>query len=335
MTSSAMVPLTVLAVFLLAASPVQLADARPMHGIAMHGAPKYPSDFKHLDYVNPDAPKGGTLRLARVGTFDSLNPNTIKGQAAAGLNFVNETLMARVWDEPFTLYGLIAETVETPEDRSWVEFHLRPEARFSDGTPITVDDVIFSWETIRTKGRPNSRTTFNKVARVDRVGERGIRFVFADASDRELPLLIAGFLPILSKAYWEGRDFTETTLEPVVGSGPYVVENVEQGRSIVYRRNPDYWGRDLPVNVGHHNFDEIRFAYYRDAGVAFEAFKAGDYDYRFEFSPSRWATQYDFPAVADGRVTLDVIDHGIASGLRAFAFNLRRPLFQDRRVREA
>ncbi len=311
------------------------AAAQPKHGIAMHGETRYPADFRHLDYVNPGAPKGGTLRLAVVGTFDSLNRNIVKGTPAAGANFYTQTLLQRVWDEPFTLYGLLAETVEVPEDRSWVAFTLRPEARFSDGTPVTVDDVVFSLETIRTHGRPNSRATYKKVVKIAYLGERTVKFIFADGSDRELPLLIGGFLPILAKHYWPDRDVTEPTLEPPVGSGPYVVAKVDPGRSIVYRRDPDYWGKDLPISAGHHNFDEIRYDYYRDAGIALEAFKAGEYDHRYEFSANRWATAYDFPAAADGRVTRTMFDHGIPSGLRAFAFNLRQPMFQDRRVRRA
>lgn len=316
-------------------APVAGVHAGPEHGIAMHGSPKYAAGFTHLDYANPDAPQGGTLRLAAVGTYDSLNPHIVKGVPAAGLSYIHETLLRRVWDEPFTLYGAIAESVEVPEDRGWVAFTLRPEARFSDGTPITVDDVIFSLETIRTHGRPNSRATYKQVVDVQTMGERTIKLVFNDNTNRELPLLIGGFLPILSKTYWSGRDFTETTLEPPVGSGPYVIEAVDPGRSIVYRRNPDYWGNDLALGAGHFNFAEIRYEYYRDAGVALEAFKAGDYDQRYEFSANRWETGYDFPAADDGRVVLKTFDHGIASGLRGFAFNLRRPLFQDRRVRRA
>lgn len=312
------------------------AAAEPSHGIAMHGAPKYAADFDHLDYANADAPKGGTIRLAAIGTFDTFNPNTIKGSKAAGLNLTNVTLMARVWDEPFSLYGLIAETIDVPDDRSWVAFTLREEARFSDGAPITVDDVIFSWETIRDKGRPNSRSTFAQVERIDRMGERGVKFVFKPEIDnRELPLLIGAFLPIMSKAYWEDRDFSETTLEPPVNNGPYEIGSFDPGRRIVYQRKTDWWGADLPVMRGHNNFDEIRYEYFRDSAIALESFKAGDLDYRPESRPEWWATRYDFPAVDDGRVRLEQVDHGIASGLLALAPNLRKPLFQDRRVRKA
>ncbi len=320
---------------------VSAADAEPthgiaMHGISMHGAPKYAADFAHLDYVNPDAPKGGVLRLAATGTFDTLNPNVIKGTRAAGLSLTTSTLMARVWDEPFSLYGLVADSIEVPDDRSWVTFTVREGARFSDGSPITVDDVIFSWETIRDRGRPNSRSTYSQIERAERIGSHGVKFVFKDGEDnRELPLLIAGFLPILSQAYWTTHDFEETTLEPPVSSGPYVIASVNPGRNIVYRRDPDYWGADLPVNVGLHNFDEIRYEYFRDSAIALESFKAGDLDYRPEGRPEWWATRYDFPAVRDGRVSLEQVNHGIASGLLALAPNLRKPLFADRRVRKA
>ncbi len=315
------------------------ALAEPSHAIAMLGAPKYAADFTHFDYVNPDAPKGGSLRLHALGAFDSLNPYIVRGKPAAGLHhgagMYFETLAARARDEPFTLYGLLAETIETPDDRTWVEFALRPEARFSDGTPVTVDDVIFSWETLKEKGRPNARATWSRVSEAVQTGPRKVRFNFANADDRELPLLIAGFMPIMSKAWWQDRTFDDTTLDPPLASGPYVVDSVDPGRAITYRRNPDYWGRDLAVNTGRHNFDTIRYDYFRDASVALEAFKAGDYDLRTEGDATRWATQYEFPAVGDGRVTRDVLRTGTPSGLSALTFNLRKPKFQDIRVRDA
>ncbi len=326
---------TITIIGVVGAAAAMPARAEPAHGIAMHGAPKYAADFTHLDYANPDAPKGGTLRLAAVGSYDSFNRFVLKGRAAAGVNMIYETLLQRVWDEPFAMYGLIAETVETPDDRSWVEFTLREQAHFSDGSPITVDDVIFSWEKMSTEARPRSRSTYQKVARAEQTGPNRVKFIFKDATDRELPLIIGGFMPILSKAYWEGRDFTETTLEPPVSSGPYLIDKFDAGRSISYRRDPNYWGGDIPVNVGHHNFDEIKYTYFRDQGVALEAFKAGDYDYRFEGSASRWAQQYDFPARQQGNVTMEIVTHGAPSGLRALVLNNRRPLFADRRVRQA
>ena len=306
-----------------------------MHGIAMHGAPKYGPGFPHLDYANPDAPKGGTLRHAVTGTFDSLNPFIIKGVPAQGRHLVFESLLKRTWDEPFSLYGLIAESIAVPDDRSSVTFTLRPEARFHDGSPVTVDDVVFSWETLKEHGRPNHRLYYAQVRRVERPGARMVRFVFdSESPDRELPLIM-GLMPILSKAYYAETVFEETTLEPPPGSGPYRIESVDAGRSVVYRRDPDYWGRALPINRGQHNFDRIRFDYYRDGDVMMEAFKAGEYDLRREYSAARWATAYDFPAAEDGRVTLERLPHGRPSGLFAFVFNTRRSIFADRAVRYA
>ena len=311
------------------------AAAADRHGIAMHGAPKYGADFEHFDYANPDAPKGGELRLARTGTFDSLNPFIIKGVRAYGRHLVFETLLRRAWDEPFSLYGLVAESIEVPDDRSWVTFTLRPEARFHDGSPITVDDVVFSWETLKAQGRPNHRLYYRQVRRVERPGPRSVRFVFdAESPDRELAMLM-GLMPILSKSYYESVTFEETTLEPPLGSGPYRIESVDPGRSIVYRRDPDWWGRDLAVNQGLFNFDRIRYDYYRDADVMMEAFKAGEYDFRREGSAARLATGYDFPAVAEGRVRVESFAHGRPSGMHAFVFNTRREIFADRTVRHA
>lgn len=315
------------------------AAAAPDHAIAMLGAPRYAANFTHFDYVNPEAPKGGTLRLHALGSFDSLNPYIVRGKKAAGIHHGSgmyfETLAARARDEPFTLYGLIAETIETPDDRSWVEFTLRPEAAFSDGTQITVADVIFSWEILKEKSLPNARATWSRIAEVTETGPRRVRFTFASDTDRELPLLVAGFMPIMSKAWWSTRNFDDTTLEPPLASGPFTIAEIDPGRSLTFQRNPDYWGRDLPVNVGRHNFETIRYDYFRDASVALEAFKAGDYDLRFEGDATRWATQYDFPAVRDGQVVRDVIETGVPSGLDALTFNLRKAKFSDIRVREA
>ena len=324
---------------LLFAFAVSPATAAPEHAIAMLGAPKYAADFTHFDYVNPDAPRGGTLRLHALGSFDSLNPYIVRGKKAAGIHHGSgmyfETLATRTRDEPFTLYGLIAQTIETPDDRSWVEFTLRPEAKFSDGTQITVADVIFSWEILKEKGLPNARATWSRIAEVTETGPRRVRFTFADDADRELPLLIAGFMPVLSADWWAIRNFDDTTLEPPLASGPFTVAEIDPGRSLTFRRNPDYWGRDLAVNAGRHNFETLRYDYFRDASVALEAFKAGDYDLRFEGDATRWATQYDFPAVRDGQVVRDVIETGVPSGLDALTFNLRKAKFSDIRVREA
>ena len=314
---------------------VALPAAAGGHGIAMHGPPKYGPGFAHFDYARPDAPKGGELRRARTGTFDSLNPFIVKGVRAYGRHLVFETLMRRAWDEPFSLYGLVAESIEVPDDRSSVTFTLRPEARFHDGSPITVDDVVFSWETLKEQGRPNHRLFYRQVRRVERPGPRSVRFVFdAEATDRELAMLM-GLMPILSKSYYGSVTFDETTLDPPLGSGPYRIESVDPGRSIVYRRDPDWWGRDLAVNRGRYNFDRVRYDYYRDAGVMMEAFKAGDYDFRNEPSAARLATGYDFPAVAEGRVRVERVAHGRPSGMHAFVFNTRREIFADRTVRFA
>ena len=311
------------------------AAAEPAHGIAMHGAPKYAPDFQRLDYVNPDAPKGGTLRRAVTGTFDNLNPFIIKGVVAQGRHHVFESLLKRTWDEPFSLYGLIAETVDVPDDRSSVAFTLRPEARFHDGSPITVDDVIFSWETLKEQGRPNHRLYYNKVRAIERPDARTVRFLFdTETPDRELPLIL-GLMPIISKAYYASATFEETTLTPPMGSGPYRIESVDAGRGIVYRRDPDYWGRHLPINRGLNNFDRISYDYYRDDEVMMEAFRAGEYDLRQERSATRWATGYDFPAVGDGRVRLELLPHGRPSGMFALVFNTRRAMFADRAVRYA
>ncbi len=305
------------------------------HAVAMHGAPRYGPDFAHLDYVNPAAPKGGTLRRAVAGSFDSLNPFIVKGVPAAGRALVFESLLKRSWDEPFTLYGLIAESVTVPDDRSSVTFALRPEARFHDGRPITVEDVVFSWRTLKEQGRPNHRLYYRKVRAIERPGPSSLRFVFDAASpDRELPLIL-GLMPILSKRYYDSARFAETTLAPPTGSGPYRVASVDPGRSIVYRRDPSYWGRRLPINRGQHNFDRIRFDYYRDGTAMLEAFRAGEHDLRIENSSVRWATAYDFPAAADGRVKREALAHGRPSGVFALVFNARRAIFADRAVRRA
>ena len=320
-----------LAALSVGAAPPAAADG---HGIAMHGAPGYPAGFAHFDYANPDAPKGGELRRAVVGSFDSLNPFIVKGTPARGRHLVHETLLKRSWDEPFSLYGLIAESVAVPEDRSSATFVLRPEARFHDGSPVTVDDVVFSWRTLKDRGRPNHRLYYRQVRRVERPGPRALRFVFRTPADRELPLIV-GLMPILSKSWYAAAAFDETTLDPPMGSGPYRVESVDPGRGIVYRRDPGYWGRDLAVNRGQHNFDRIRYDYYRDGAVMLEAFQAGEYDFRRETSAARWATAYDFPAAAEGRVKRARLAHGRPSGMFAFVFNTRRGIFADRAVRRA
>jgi peptide/nickel transport system substrate-binding protein len=311
-----------------------LAVAEPKHGIAMYGDPALPPDFVALPYANPDAPKGGRIVFGESGSFDSLNPFIVKGRAPAGLSALTvETLLGRSYDEPFTLYGLLAESVETDEARSFVTFTLREGARFSDGSPVTVEDVIWSMETLGTLGSPRYHTAWKKVASVEKVGDRGIRFTF-NTQDRELPLII-GLRPILKKAQWEGKAFDESSLEAPIGSGPYVVAAMEPGTFITYRRDPDWWGADLAFNRGLHNLDEVRYDYFADASVIFEAFKAGSLSSYREANPAKWAAQYDFPSVASGAVVKSEIPHGRPSGIEGLVMNTRKPVFADWRVRQA
>ena len=309
-------------------------EAAPEHGIAMYGAPALPPDFVALPYANPDAPKGGQIVLGVAGGFDSLNPFILKGNAASGVAVHTvETLMARSIDEPFTLYGLLAESVEVPPDRSWVEFTLRPEARFSDGKPVTTEDVIWSFQTLGTLGHPRYQTAWKKVAAITATGERKVRITF-NAADRELPLLM-GLRPVLEKAQWQGKAFDEGPLEVPIGSGPYVIDKVDPGRSITFRRNPDYWGRDLPINRGLNNFDLVRYDYYGDGNVLFQALTAGDISAFREDNAGKWLTAYDFPAIATGEVVKEEIPHQRPSGIAGLVMNLRNPIFSDWRVREA
>jgi len=305
------------------------------HAIAMHGQPAQPAGFSHMAYVNPAAPKGGRLAQGVLGTFDSLNPFIVKGLPAQSLRgYVVESLLARGYDEPFTLYGLLAQSIETDDARSYVAFTLDPRARFSDGKPVTPQDVIFSWEILRDKGRPNFRTYYAKVTKAEAIGERGIRFDLSQADDREL-LLILGLMPVLAQHAIDPATFEDTTFTPPVGSGPYIASDVQPGRSVTFRRDPTYWGRDLAINRGLWNFDEIRFDYYRDGNTHFEAFKKGLCDVRAELDPTRWETGYDFPAARDGRVVQEQFPTGLPKGMSGFVFNTRRPIFADGRVREA
>lgn len=308
--------------------------ATPAHGVAMHGDLAYPPDFTHFAYVNPDAPKGGEVVYSALGSFDSLNPFILRGQPAAGSGIVFETLTARSLDEPFSAYGLLAETIEMPEDRSWVAFTLRPEARWQDGSPVTVDDVIFSLETLKTKGHPLYRAYYANVVGAEAAGERRVLFHFDGEVNRELPLIV-GELPILPRHFWEGRDFEATTLDPLLGSGPYRVAKVDPGRSITYDRVADYWGKDLPVNKGRYNFDRIRYEYFRDSNVALEAFKAGQYDFRLENIARLWATAYTGPAIDAGLIVKEEIPDETGDGMQGFVFNTRREMFKDPKVREA
>lgn len=319
-------------------APPQAASAT-RHGIAMHGEPALPPDFAHYPHVDPAAPKGGRLTLGRIGTFDSLNPFIVRGATPSGLrDYVYESLLARAPDEPFTLYGLIAESFEVPDDRSSITFHLRPEARFSDGRPIRPADVVFSWQTLRDRGWPYHRSHYAKVAKVEIIGDRTIRFDFdvagRAAGDREIPLIL-GLMPILPSHLLTAETFDRTTLEPPVGSGPYVVDKVDAGRAIVYRRNPEHWGKDLAVYRGRFNFDEIRIEYFRESAAMLEAFRSGALDVRIEDEPGVWAEGYAFPAARDGRVLKRDVPTALPAGLAALVFNSRRPLFADIRVRTA
>ena len=304
------------------------------HGFATHGDVKYPADAKNLDYANPDAPKGGSIRLAGRGTFDSLNPFILKGTPATGAGAVYETLMARTNDEAATSYGLIAESIEYPHDRSWAIFKLRPAARWHDGKPITADDVVFSFETLKAKGAPQYAAYWQDVVKAERLDDRGVKFAFRDGTNNELPAII-GELPVLPKHWWASRDFEKTSLEIPLGSGAYRIDGFEAGRSVTLKRVDDHWGRDLWLNRGRNNFDTIRYDYYRDETVAFEAFKAGEYDYREEYTSRNWAVGYDIPAVKSGAIQRASLKHESTLPMQCLAFNLRRDLFKDRRVREA
>jgi peptide/nickel transport system substrate-binding protein len=305
------------------------------HAIAMHGEPAWPADFSHPAYANPGALKGGQLVQGVLGTFDSLNPFIVKGLPAANIrSYVIESLLARGYDEPFTLYGLIADSVETDAARSFVTFTINPAARFADGKPITPADVIFSWELLRDKGRPNFRTYYTKVTKAQAVGNNGIRFDLAGADDRELPLII-GLMPVLAKHATNPETFEDTTFDPPLGSGPYTVSAVKPGESVIFKRDANYWGRDLAINRGLWNFDQIRFDYYRDGNTNFEAFKKGSYDLRAETDPGRWQTAYDFPALREGKVVKEEFPYGLPKGMEGLVFNTRRPIFADIRVRQA
>src|ERR1700742_763723 len=316
-------------------------SAQPSYAIAMHGTPALPANYGHMPYANPDAPKGGRLVQGLLGTFDSLNPLIVKGlpvQQVRGYGFergyVIESLMARGNDEPFTLYGLLAKSVETDDERSFVTFHIDPRARFSDGQPVRAEDALFSWALLRDHGRPNHRQYYSKVAKAEALDDLTVRFDFGAAHDRELPLIL-GLMPILPKHATDVATFEETSLKPPIGSGPYRVTAVNPGTSVTLTRNPDYWGRDLPVNRGLWNFDEIRLDFYREANGQFEAFKRGLYDFRVENEPLRWHDGYDFPAARNGAVTLETIKTGMPQPSEFLVFNTRRPVFSDIRVREA
>ncbi len=313
----------------------QSALAAPTYAITLYGEPaKYPANFKHFDYVNPQAPKGGTLKQSGFGSFDSLNPFINKGVAADSLNLIYDTLTFHSMDEPFTEYGLLAGKIERAPDNSWVRFTLRPEARFNDGKPVTADDVVFSFETLLKDGAPQYKAYYADVSKVRAETPRTVRFDFKHAGNRELPLIL-GQLPVLPHHWWAGRKFNSSSLDFPIGSGPYQIAEVQAGRSIRYERVKDWWGKDLPVSRGFYNFDTLLIDYYRDNTVALEAFKAHQFDFWLESSAKNWATAYDIPAVSQGQLRKEELLNGNPTGMQGFVFNLRRETFQDPRVREA
>ncbi|MEM6487108.1 MAG: extracellular solute-binding protein [Pseudomonadota bacterium] len=323
---------------LIALAPPARANTAPSHGLSSFGDLKYAADFAHFDYADPDAPKGGEYSTAVPGgTFDSLNPFILRGTPTGLVTLTADTLMTSASDEPDAMYGLLAESASVAEDRSSVTFTLRAEARFADGSPVTAEDVVWTFETLTTDGHPRYRLFYEAVAGAEVVGERAVRFSFKQGYPlRDMPMAVAG-MPVLARAWWEGRDFTTGTLEPFLASGPYEVdrETLDAGRRIVLKRRPDYWGRDLPVNRGHWNFDRLRFDYYRDRTAAFEGFKAGEFTFYEEFWSRLWATSYDFDAIERGDVIKESIPDDTPSGTQGFWFNLRREKFQDPRVRQA
>jgi peptide/nickel transport system substrate-binding protein len=308
--------------------------AQPKYGISMYGKPALAQGFTKLPYVNPDAPKGGRMVLGETGGFDSLNPYILKGRAPWGIRaHVVESLMGRNWDEPFGLYGVLAESIEVGPNREWVAFTLRPEARFSDGSPVSVEDVLWSFETLATKGHPRYVNAWKKIESAKQTGPRTVTFTF-NTIDRELPLIL-GLRPVLRKADWDGRDFKDSSLDLITGSGAYIIGDFEPNRFISFKRNPTYWGRDLPFNKGRNNLDEIRYEYFSDADVVFQAFKAGELSFYREGNAGRWDTGYSFPRAVSGEVVKSLIPHKRPSGIRGFVMNTRRPQFADIRVRDA
>jgi len=304
--------------------------SEPMHAIAMHGNPKHAEGFTHLPYANPSAIKGGNLTQCAIGTFDTLNDNTMKGKPAQGLHMLNDPLMRRVWDEPFGLYGIIAQKVSMPDDRSSITFHINPNAIFHDGSRITTADVQFSFNTLRDKGKPNTRNVYKLVEKVDVENDREITFHFGDGHDRETALILA-MMPVYSKEYWNGRTFDATSLDAPLGNGPYKIKNVDQGKSITFEKVTDYWAKGNPVHIGHYNFDQMTFDYYRDEQVAVEAFKSGECHVRREFNPAKWMVNYN----DDGSYITEELPHSRPEPARGFIFNTRRAPLNDIRVRRA
>lgn len=329
-----MLPAVLTLILLATPAAAQEFTAEPRHGIAMHGDLKYGPDFTHFDYVNPDAPKGGTLKMEASGGYDTFNPFILRGQSVAAIGLIYDTLVASTADEAFSEYGLLAESIEMPDDRSWVAFTLHPDARWHDGQPVTAEDVVWTFNTLVDKGAPFYAAYYGDVAEVRATSTRRVLFVFNGTTNRELPLIL-GQLTILPKHWWETRDFSEPLKEPPLGSGPYKVDRYEEGRSITYARVTDYWAKDRPAMKGRYNWDRIVFEYYRDREIATEAFKAGAFDFRAENSSKRWATAFDFPAAKAGWVIQEKIPHQRGSGMQGFLMNTRRPMFADPKVREA
>ncbi|WP_337266735.1 extracellular solute-binding protein [Oryzifoliimicrobium ureilyticus] len=318
------------------------AAAEPLYGIAMHGRPALPADYKNFPYVNPNVKKGGRITYGVVGTFDNLNPFILKSMrtTARGMwdpeygNLVYETLLRRSSDEPFTLYGLLAESVDMDDDRHFIQFNLNPKAKWADGVPVTADDIMFSFELLRDKGRVPFSTRLKLVSKMEKVGDRSVRFSFNEQADRETPLLFGSF-PILPKHAVDGENFDRTTLKAPLGSGPYRVKEVRPGESITFERDPNYWGKDLPSKVGFDNYDQIKVQYFLQDTSLFEAFKKGDIDIYPDGSPVHWATAYNFPAVASGTIIKDTFQPKLPSGMLGFVFNTRRPVFSNLKLREA
>jgi len=303
------------------------------HAISMHGSPKYSKNFKNFDYVNFDAPKGGSIKLHQIGSFDTLNNFILKGSPVVNLSQVHDSLLTQSFDEPFTMYGLVAESISVPEDRSWVIFKIRKEAKFHDGNPIRVEDVIWTLNTLKEKGHPFFKFYYGNVKTAEKISDNEVKFIFQGERNLELPLII-GQMKILSKKYWEDK-FEDVLLESPVGSGPYRVKNFKAGRTIEFERVDDYWGKNLPVNKGRFNFQKVIIEYFRDATVALEAFKSGDYDFRQENQAKRWANAYNFTAIENGHVKKESVKHEIPTGMQGFFINTRKEIFKDRVVRKA
>jgi len=317
---------------LLAAPPTEQPACS--HALTLHGKAKYPADFTHLDYVNPQAPKGGSLSQAAQGTFDSFNPFIVQGTAAAGLGNIYDSLTYHTADEPFTEYGLLASCMQLDPAGHWIEFRLRPEARFHDGKPVTAEDVAFTFKLLREQGRPFYRAYYADITGIKVLSPQRVRFELASHQNRELPLII-GQVPILPKHYWQNRDFKQPSLDKPLGSGPYKIAEVDSGRRIVYQKVANYWGENLPINIGRNNIDQLIYDYYRDATVALEAFKAGRLDFRLENIARNWATGYEGPALSSGDLILESISHKNSAGMQGFFFNTRREVFKDPKVRLA